>query len=394
MAPVVRPFPRSLLTLTAAGALLGAACGQLTAAGGDSIASGGGPRFGAWITNWDFARGVDRLHSAPLLFDDVFFFVAELGPDGRPTLARPDLPQAAALRDLRARGVRTWLTVVNDRRASTGRTVLKDAAFVHGMLTNAAERATHRRAIVELAALHGFSGVDIDYENLLPEDRDAFSAFVRELAADLTGRGLRLSVTVQPKHQESRSAGPGAADWAQLCLAAERVQVMLYNLHSARSNPGPLTAPDWIRQVLAYGRSQCDAARIVPVLKLAGIDWGPAGARDLQHSDIMALLATHQSPVQREADGGAPYFRYAAADGPHTVYFEDAESILKKVSVLEELGCAQVVLWSLGREDPQLLPRLVMRKSPPSSPSPGIALAAPHRMPLVPARRFEPAVLT
>jgi spore germination protein YaaH len=366
MVPAVTLPSRLMPLLLATGVLAAPACGHLDA----SPESRG--RFGAWITYWDFDRGVARLNSARPLFDDVFFFLAELDADGRPVLARHDLAHAGVVRDVRARGARAWMTVVNDRRTVKGRpAILKDAAHVHATLADPDRRAAHRRAIVDLAVLHAFSGVDLDYENLLPEDRDRFSTFVRELGADLAARGLRFSVTVQPKQQESRSAGPGAADWAQLCLAADRLQIMLYNLHSARSDPGPLTAPEWMRQVLSYARAQCDPARIVPVLKLGGIDWGPAGAKDLQHADVQALLATNAATLQREPDGATPWFRYVGPDGPHTVYFEDAESILKKVAVLEQIGCPQVVLWSLGREDAQLLPQLLGGNAPSASSSPG-----------------------
>ena len=331
------------------------ACGH--AAGAGSL------RLGAWVTYWDYDRGMQRLATAPSLFDDVFFFSVELGSDGRPTLAQATLGQDGAPRDLKARGIRSWMTVVNDVRQAKGRTaLLKDADLVHRMLADPGERAAHRRAIVDLAALHGFAGVDLDYENLRVEDRDRYSSFVRELAADLSARGLRLAVTVQPKRQESRSLGPGAADWGRLCQAADRLQIMLYNLHSARTEPGPVTAPGWFGEVLGFARGQCDVARIVPVLKVAGMDWGPKGMKELQHVDVMALLERFGASVEREAEGATPFFRYVAPDGPHTVYFEDATGILKKVTALQALGYDQVVLWSLGREDPQLLAQLQKHK--------------------------------
>src|SRR6185295_12149627 len=119
------------------------------------------------------------------------------------------------------------------------------------------------RDLVELALRQGVSGLDVDYENLQPADRDAFSGFVRELHADLQARDLQLSVTVQPKSQESRSVGPGAADWAQLCGASDRLQIMLYNLHNAKTGPGPLATKSWIASILGYAAAQCAPARVV-----------------------------------------------------------------------------------------------------------------------------------
>ena len=345
---------RALLASLLPGAILActAACAESRAAEAPN------PRLGAWVTYWDLGRGMSRLSQHQGVVEDVFFFVAELGADGRAALAIPGDQLEGSLRQLRGGRSRAWLTVVNDTRPGPGKPPkLKDAEAVHRMLADKEERASHRRGILELATRHGFSGVDIDYENLLPEDRDRFSAFVRELRADLTARGLELSVTVQPKRQESRSVGPGAADWAELCASADRVQVMLYNLHSSRTGPGPLAERQWVREVLGYGRSQCDPGRLVPVLKLAGMDWGPRGTKDISHADASALISAQGASLKREAEG-TPFFRYEGKDGAHTVYFEDAESVLLKVSWLEELGYNSVVFWSLGREDPELLSRV------------------------------------
>ena len=45
----------------------------------------------------------------------------------------------------------------------------------------------------------GYRGVDIDFEYILPEDRDAFTAFVRRTAEAVRAAGGRLSVALAPK---------------------------------------------------------------------------------------------------------------------------------------------------------------------------------------------------
>jgi spore germination protein YaaH len=318
---------------------------------------------GGWVTYWDFASGLERLNATPGAIDQAFLFLADLSVDGRPGVLRADLDATRVVGTLRADGIATWLTAVNDRRDTAGKAALKDSALVHDILVDPARRAAHRRELVELTARHGVAGLDLDYENLQPADRDAFSAFVRELRADLQARDLQLSVTVQPKTQESRSVGPGAADWAQLCAASDRLQIMLYNLHSSKTGPGPLATKTWIASVLAFAASQCDPARVVPVLKLGAMDWGPAGLKELQHADLAGRLAARSGALERDPDGGSPFFRYEAPDGTHTVYYEDAASLLEKVAKLQELGYDSVVLWSLGHEDPQILPGLLARKN-------------------------------
>jgi spore germination protein YaaH len=120
-----------------------------------------------------------------------------------------------------------------------------------------------------------------------------------------------------------------------------------------------MSSPAWIGEVLRFAGSQCEAGRVVPILKVSGMDWGPGGVRELQHDDAVALLARHGAELEREAEGATPFFRYVGSDGPHTVYFEDATGILRKIAAVQALGYEKVVLWSLGREDPRLLPQLL-----------------------------------
>ena len=49
----------------------------------------------------------------------------------------------------------------------------------------------------------------------------------------------------------------------------------------------------------------------------------------------------------------------AGAEGQlATVYFEDSASIQAKRELIGEMGFESIVLWSLGRDDPEILPRI------------------------------------
>jgi spore germination protein YaaH len=315
-------------------------------------------RVGAWVTYWDQDRGFERLEAAPEAVHDVFFFAGALTENGGLLLNGDTTLLQDAIRRIRRGGGRPWLTIVNDVHHTNGeRARLKDRTVVHRMLSDKDRRRQHCSAIVELAGRLGVSGVDIDYENLDYEDRDGFTTFIKELAAELDAQGLSLSVTVQSKTRPSRSRGPGAADWEGLCRSA-RLQIMLYNLHSGRTEPGPIATPAWIKDVLRYAGTQCPQERIVPVLKLIGIDWSGDASRSALYAEATSRAREHGVTIERDGESDAPFFRYTAPDGDHTVYFEDAESIERKLDVIRSMGLTAVVFWRLGGEDPALLPRL------------------------------------
>jgi spore germination protein YaaH len=324
--------------------------------------SGGTPsiRLGAWLTNWDLDRGLARLATpAGRNVRDVFLFSARLGPDGRVILLDPEARMQSVISEVASRGSQVWLTVVNDVHPGEpgAPAILKDAAMVHRILSDRTLSAAHQREILDLARRIGVSGIDIDYENLDSADRDRFTAFIASLSSSLREEGIALSVTSQPKTKESRSAGAGALSWRALCPHVDRLQVMLYNLHSAKTGPGPMATSDWIESVLQFAASECSPSRVVPALKVSGMEWSAEGTRTIQYDECIELARKANVSVAREGSDQIPHFNYFAPGGPARVYFEDASSIEVKLELVERLGFESVVLWSLGREDPEILQR-------------------------------------
>jgi spore germination protein len=316
------------------------------------------PAIGGWIVPWQHDAGVAALAGARGALADVFLFAARLEADGHPVLDERGDRWADTVLRARGEGARVWLTIVNDRVTPNGAPVLKDAEIVHRLLADPQRRTRHRSEIVALAKRLGVDGVDVDYENLPARERDAFTEFARELTADLRAAGLAASFTVQPKSGDSASRGAGAADWEALCGFADRLQVMLYNEHNASTEPGPIASLDWMTGVVDHALRSCPAAKLVPVLKVSGMDWGPAGAEWRSFTEVASLLTDRRPRRHRERYNRVPWFVYKGRDGRHVVYYEDARSLAAKAERLRSRGLATLVLWSLGSGDPEAIAAL------------------------------------
>jgi spore germination protein YaaH len=310
-----------------------------------------GWRIGGWATYWDLHAGMSEARRPGTRVSDVFLFVAHLGADGHPVPVWPEQDYARAVEAIRGSGATPWITIVNDVDDGSGQVRLKASDVVRDVLNDPERRRVHRERIVALARDHRVAGVDIDYENLRAGERESFSTFVAELGADLEAAGMMLSITVQPKTGESSSPGGGAADWATLCRSADRLQIMLYNEHSDKTSPGPLATVSFVDRVLSYAETQCPKDRIVPAIKVIGMEWAPEGTRDVPFAKAIELARAAGAKVSRHPDGDVPWFSY----GPgreRTVYYEDARSLGLKLRAARRRGAAQVVLWTLGAEDP------------------------------------------
>lgn len=313
--------------------------------------------LGGWIVPWQHDAGVASIDRARGALHDVFLFAARLDGDGLPVLDERGDKWKETADHARAAGASVWLTIVNDRVGAAASPVLKDSDVVHVILADREAGARHRSGILALAKRLGVDGVDVDYENLPSSDRDAFTAFARQLTGELRAAGFKMSITVQPKSGETTARGPGGADWAALCTVADRLQVMLYNEHNAATGPGPVASLRWMTGVIDYGLALCPASKLVPVLKVSGMDWGPSQAEWRSFGEVNSILERTRPHRHRDGDR-VPWFVYSDAGAQHTVYYEDTGSLTAKADRLRKRGLDSLMLWSLGSEDPGAVPAL------------------------------------
>ena len=312
---------------------------------------GQGTRLGGWIPYWAFPAGLESARAAKGRLNDAFVFAAQLDEAGTPVLACPEAALVATAGELRSLGVTTWLTVVNDRMDASGKATMKDPDIIHKLVASDTPRRAHVARLVELCRHYGFQGLDLDYENLNPGDREAFSLFAAELGTALHAAKLQFSVTLEPRTGDTASGVGRAADWVQLGKAADRLQIMLYNLHYGGSAPGPVATPAWIARVMAFAATQCPKAKLVPSLKVSGFEWGPK-PRGIAFRELEARRRSEQAQFQREPEGDTPFLSYSQRGAKHTSYCDDALSLMTKLKFTRGLGYPAATLWSLGTEDP------------------------------------------
>ncbi len=319
-----------------------------------ACAAGPEVRVGAWVTYWDHDRGMKSVETNVGAISDVMLFAVHLDSAGRPILARPEWDIGEAVMNIREADATPWLTVVNDVVGVEGRR-LKDSSVVRDILRDPKTRKAHARQIVAIAIETGVAGVDIDYENLDLHERDPFSLFIVEMAEQLKAQDLALSVTVQPKRGESRSRGPGAADWKALCQSADRLQIMMYNLHNVRTEPGPVATSPWIDEIVDYALTVCEPERIVPVLKVGGYDWGASGTKDATFHAAATLLDSGAAIQYWDRKSRSPFITYEMSGEERIAYFENRKSLQRKIRKIRRHGLERIMIWSFGREDPRLI---------------------------------------
>jgi spore germination protein YaaH len=228
-----------------------------------------------------------------------------------------------------------------------------DPNIAHGAMV------THRGATVQnilvLAKTPGLTGINIDFEGIFPADRDAYTAFVADLATQLHAEGSMLLLSVPAKSSDDPSDDwTWPFDYAAIGKTADFIQVMTYDEHVPGQGAGPVAGLDWMTADLNYSVSQMDSDKILLGLPAYGYDF------DVTHNtgavvnwtDSAALVASTGAHPVWDPVTESEHFDYTAGDGSmHQVWYETAQGIQDKTHLAVSLKLAGVSMWALGFEN-------------------------------------------
>jgi spore germination protein len=138
---------------------------------------------------------------------------------------------------------------------------------------------------------------------------------------------------------------------------------MAYDYHWAGGPVGPIAPLPWVHNVIDYVIMQISLEKIYIGLPCYGYDWSidheEKRAQGLSYYQIMELKKKHGGIIDWDQESETPYYCYKNKDGRHEVWFENVNSILKKVKLLKEFQIRGAVFWRLGLEPVSLWESLV-----------------------------------
>jgi spore germination protein len=275
--------------------------------------------------------------------------------DGSVRAAHENLALVAKARD----GDLNLFATVTNRPTAAAPFSHKLAATI---MATSQSRRRHIDALVKLVLDKGFDGIDLDWEELTPADREPFSRFVEELAVALHRKHRFLSVAVYAKTSEPGTWGPQKAeDYTRLGAAADELKLMTYAFSGAWGKAGPQAPVRWLNRVLTFAERQVPPAKIAMGVPFFGFDWHAGHASAVTARSAAAAAAQSHATVTRDPASQEAVLSYTDARAVlHVVYFQDARAVAAKMAFLQarhpHLG--GVAFWVMGQETPQMWPTI------------------------------------
>ena len=249
-----------------------------------------------------------------------------------------------------------------------------DQAIFHRVLTTPDAR---RRAVRNIAALcrdNRFDGIQFDFENISITDRDAFTAFSREVSDSLRRIPCSLSAAVVPRSSEY--PGPtsyhkwifdnwrGAYDYKALADVMDFLSLMTYSQHTRRTPPGPVAGYPWMEESVKYLlRLGIPPGKISLGLPAYSQHWFPiydaqGGARSsgigLAWTAATGMLAKNGAQVAWDPKQKESY-AFWENDGIYEwLFLEDARAFEARLTLARQYRLRGYSVWVLGQEDPKV----------------------------------------
>jgi spore germination protein YaaH len=216
---------------------------------------------------------------------------------------------------------------------------------------------------VQEARTYGYSGFQLDFEQVRWTDRDLLTALVQDCAAALHAAGLSLSVAVIPRLQgDDASSGArldyyhtwsGAYDFPALARAADFLAFMTYDEHNGLTGPGSVSGLPWMRQALDYSLQGVPPGKTtlgIPSYYHDWDQWGNLSSSSI--ADAMTLAAESGSTPAFDPVEDEMHLSYTLYGVHHDLWYESGDTIRRKLPLVYEYSLRGISVWRLGFEDP------------------------------------------
>jgi spore germination protein len=174
--------------------------------------------------------------------------------------------------------------------------------------------------------------------------------------------GLAFSVAVVSKISDNPSDYPndlwqkliGVYDYSAIASSTDFVSVMSYD---DPNSTGPIVEYSWLQRVLAYSLAHIPKEKISLGIPLYYWQWNDATGKRVGiggNTGIQNVLKKHAVTMHYSTEEQAPYLTYYSHTVGFTIWYENTESIAKKIALIKENGLYGFSGWALGLEIPSI----------------------------------------
>ncbi|MEN9881238.1 MAG: hypothetical protein RLZZ308_421 [Candidatus Parcubacteria bacterium] len=338
----------------------------------------------AWIPYWKKTDGASTTLANLNRFDEISPFSYEVTDTGSlidASRIRQE-PWTSLILEAKKKGIKVYPSILWIDRDAMEKT-----------LNNKTERKLHIDEIVSEVVYYGFDGIDIDYEGKSAETRVGFSAFLKELSAQLKKNKKTLICTIEARTpvdsryskvtKEILAKIEYSNDYKAIGKYCDKVRLMTYDqidgdvkLSTQYKNElyRPIADIAWVKKVLTLTLRDIPAHKIIVGVATYGykyeyttsstgtIAYKKIGSMNYKYADELAK-SLGITPVRNKA--GELEFSYASSTDlsnktvgsmkTYYVTYSDSVAIAEKIRIAKLYHLGGVAVFKIdGAQDPAI----------------------------------------
>lgn len=227
-----------------------------------------------------------------------------------------------------------------------------DPEITHEALSNEKTRKKIINKTLELCKKYGMKGINIDSEHTKIDDRDYITDFVKEFR-QAAGEDFIITVDVTPQISADVTKEP--YDRKALAEIADYMVVMAYDQHWGSSDKaGSVAQYKWVEgSINVLFRNIPNKKMILGVPLYTRIwkeDGGKVTSKTISMDEVARIIASKGLKPVWDKESQQNYIEYQENGADYKIWIEDANSLEKKVSLVNKYNLAGVGSWRLGFE--------------------------------------------
>ncbi|WP_255415333.1 glycosyl hydrolase family 18 protein [Sporosarcina sp. BI001-red] len=277
-------------------------------------------------------------------------FVYSLKEDGTLTT----LDDTEMLKSAAAERIVPVLTVTNFSDTTAG------TNLAHTILSSQELQKKSIANILVVMKDKGYQGLNIDFENVLPADRENYNQFLQLTVDTLHPHGYFVSTALAPKtSSEQKGLLYEAHDYEAQGRIVDFVVLMTYEWGYRKGPPQAISPINEIEKVLDYAVTVIPRDKIMMGFEIYARDWllpfvQGQEAETFSEQEAIFRAIQHQVAIQYDPVAQSPFYRYNDDAGrTHEVWFEDARSAQAKFDLVKDYKLLGISYWVLGYPFPQ-----------------------------------------
>ncbi|RYL90992.1 LysM peptidoglycan-binding domain-containing protein [Sporolactobacillus sp. THM7-4] len=232
--------------------------------------------------------------------------------------------------------------------------------LAHTVLATPEYRENLISDVIRIMRQKGYRGLNIDFENVLPADRELYNQFLYQAVNRLHPLGYFVTSALAPKTSATQAGVLYEAhDYEAHGRIADFVVLMTYEWGYRLGPPQAISPIHQMRRVVHYALSVMPAEKIFLGIQIYARDWllphvQGQSAETFSMQEAVRRAVQYNAVIHYDPVAQSPFFHYTDEQGRrHEVWFEDARSTLAKFQMAKHYRLRGISYWALGYPYPQ-----------------------------------------